>query len=307
MPLHHILKNALLEVKAVARCLNPMQFETWKENRDELLRWIGSTERTNYLVSHLIISSQQGHLHGICTQATTQEFASNQGERSHFEVMDIFSDQGPLFSDRQTPIGSPSERSAHVYFASLHLPDNGENDGPRLTLSAALHTLVVENTGSNSLTVYHTANSGELCHNEKSYHEDFRQLVPNYDKEKSIRNDGNKVSFTSERRRSDVPMTSDQINPALVLESINTMILGLDLTWEEVIILNQQSINDTDNTPISTAPDLCRLAYRPTWNEARQENTTSASIRIPIRQDSLPGGRECNSDLGEWRASHRPQ
>ncbi|KAL2610861.1 hypothetical protein R1flu_022553 [Riccia fluitans] len=239
MPLHYILKNALLEVEAVARRLNPMQFATWKENRDELLKWIKSTERSNSQISLSTISLQEVDLNGNCRQETTLAFASDQG--------------------------------------------------------------------SNSQTVHPTANSGELPLNETSYQEDFRELVPNHDREESTRNEENKVGFPTDGRISGVLVASDRQNHALVLESIASTILGLDLNWEEVNIQNQQDISDGDNPPVSTALDQRRRACLPTWIAVRHEDHTSAELRNPIRQISFPGGSDSNSDLlGERRASHRP-
>ncbi|KAL2631240.1 hypothetical protein R1flu_015926 [Riccia fluitans] len=340
MPLHFILKNALLEVEATARRFFPAQLDTWKENRDELLKWIKSIERNNSLSFQPIISMQDSHLNENGSQTITQTSVSDQDAECQ-----VCSDQGPHSLGRHPLLASTTERVMPYYGDYQHSPDsgepanpslalsvrvgntsstsqlvhpnsnsgdlplnerlyqedawqlipnqeNGEIDGPRPNLSAALHVVVVENTGSNSLIVQHTANSGELHHNERSHHEDLRQLIPNYDREELTRNNGINVGSTSEGQLSDVPTTSDWLNPTLVLESIDTTILGLDLIREEVTVHNQPSTNDADNTPVSTALDPRCLACRPTWNEARQEITTSASIRIPIRQNSLPGKKE---------------
>ncbi|KAL2653740.1 hypothetical protein R1flu_021868 [Riccia fluitans] len=353
MPLHFILKNALLEVEAIARRFFLAQLDTWKENRDALLKWIKSTERNNSLSFQLIISMQDSHFNKNGSQTILKLWSPTKTRNAKYaptKARTLWDDTLSLHRPRKGPcptaviistlwtagsplipallsvrVGNTSSTSqlVHSNSNSGDLPlnessyqehaqqlipnqENGEINGPRPNLSAVLHALVVENTGSNSLIVQHTANSGELHHNERSHHEDLCQLIPNYDREELTRNDGNNVGSTSEGRLSDVPTTSHWLNPTLVLESIDTKILGLDLIREEVIVHNQPSINDADNTLVSTALDPCCLACGPTWNEARQEITTSASIRIPIQQNSVPGGRESISDSGEWQASHRP-
>ncbi|KAL2608164.1 hypothetical protein R1flu_026737 [Riccia fluitans] len=167
MPLCYILKNALLELEAVARCLSPVQFATWRENRDELLKWIGSTERSNSQISLSIISLQGLHLNGNCRQETTQAYASAQYEESHSEVVEICSDQGPHSSEQQPPLSMSSEGTAPAYFASPHPHDDRAIDDPRLAISAALHPSMVGNTCSNPQTGHPTAISGEFLLNER--------------------------------------------------------------------------------------------------------------------------------------------
>ncbi|KAL2649509.1 hypothetical protein R1flu_017637 [Riccia fluitans] len=99
MPLRNILKRALLEIEAAAHRFNPVQFVTWKENRDELLKWIDSTVRSNSQLSLSVINLQELHSNKNRRQVNTQAYATDHCKDRPSWVEEACSDQGPFSAE----------------------------------------------------------------------------------------------------------------------------------------------------------------------------------------------------------------
>ncbi|KAL2623870.1 hypothetical protein R1flu_008115 [Riccia fluitans] len=301
MPLHYILKNALFEVEATARRFILAQFDTWKENREELVKWIESMERNNSLNFRPIINPQDDHSNENYRQSITQSLTSDQVEKSQ-----VGSNQSPHSLDQYPLLDLPLKRVIPYGWDSQHYPDGGETADPNLALSVALNAVWVGNTSSTSQLVHTNSISRDLPLNERSHQEAVRQLIPNQDMEETTKNDSNTTNCMA-KSSSNIHVALDSLIPGSIVSRFS----GIDLIQEAENYQNHRVTNDGDSPFTSMTFEPGSSTCTPTRITARHDNGVgrnpdNAISRNQFRQSSLSDNREGNSELGEWRASHTP-
>ncbi|KAL2623790.1 hypothetical protein R1flu_008035 [Riccia fluitans] len=288
LPLRHILRKALTEIEAAAGRYPLDQLDSWKENRDKVLKWINS-----FSTSHLPISFNSLDPQDIQFRATLSQEAS-WSEAVIQEVRSAFN-RATQSSNTQAPentlITAREFISSAIEGIDYQLSPHGE-----VNIQSENELIVNRNTRVGSISDLPLYNSSR----SDNFTTGNRHLS-------SVDEDGTHSRFQDEDTNEAITHLSDENSLAdsppyctVNVASCDDPIFPVDFSTlgNEMHIRTDRPSPNTDHVRHGSALSTFL---------SREEQIEQSSFASPRGQDSHTDGRVYGRrDREGWRASHKP-